>query len=135
MKTWMMLAMIALMALPMAADACPGKGHGGKGSHFKMMDTNNDGTVSAEEHAAHAAERFKKLDANGDGKVTAEEHEKVRAQMHEKYAGMGHGHHKECPADHKNCPLDHKDCPKEHKNCPMDKKSCPIDGEKKGDKK
>lgn len=125
MKTWMMVMMVALLALPMTAGACDGKGHGGQGGYFKMMDSNNDGAVSAEEHAAHAAKHFKKLDANGDGKVTVEEFEKFRVQMREKYAGKGYGYH-----HHKDCPLDHKDCPKAHKDCPVSK-DCPMGGGKK----
>lgn len=45
------------------------------------MDTNHDGKVSREEHAASARRMFQQMDANGDGKVTAAEmdaaHEKV----------------------------------------------------------
>jgi Ca2+-binding EF-hand superfamily protein len=48
---------------------------------MKMMDTNGDGKVSAEEHAAGAGRMFATIDANRDGRVTAAEmgaaHERV----------------------------------------------------------
>ena len=42
-------------------------------TEFKAMDTNGDGKVSREEHAAGARRMFEKMDANRDGKVTAAE--------------------------------------------------------------
>jgi len=42
-------------------------------TEFKAMDTNSDGRVSREEHAAGARSMFEKMDANHDGKVTAAE--------------------------------------------------------------
>ena len=38
-----------------------------------MMDTNHDGVVSADEHAAGAKQMFAKVDADHDGNVTATE--------------------------------------------------------------
>lgn len=40
---------------------------------FATMDSNGDGKISAEEHAAGAGAMFAKVDANHDGSVTAEE--------------------------------------------------------------
>src|SRR5687768_14229033 len=38
-----------------------------------MMDTNNDGIDSADEHAAGAKSKFTAIDTNSDGKMTATE--------------------------------------------------------------
>ena len=40
---------------------------------FAAMDTNKDGKVSADEHAAASKKMFATMDANKDGKVTAAE--------------------------------------------------------------
>jgi Ca2+-binding EF-hand superfamily protein len=42
-------------------------------TEFRMMDTNHDGKVSAEEHGAASKHMFDMMDANRDGKVTAAE--------------------------------------------------------------
>ncbi len=60
--------------------------------HMKMMDTNNDGKLSADEHSAGAQKMFEAMDANRDGQVTAAEmtaaKEKKMAAKQEK-AGKG----------------------------------------------
>jgi len=42
-------------------------------NEMKAMDTNGDGKISAEEHAAGVSRMFTTMDANTDGKVTASE--------------------------------------------------------------
>src|SRR5215471_6725590 len=55
---------------------------------FQEMDTNGDGKISPDEHAAHASRMFARMDANADGKVTAAEmtagHEKAMGKKAEK---------------------------------------------------
>lgn len=63
------LSMFAGLAFAGAALANPGD----YGDKFRKMDANNDGRITAAEHAAAAQEMFRKLDANGDGAVTMEE--------------------------------------------------------------
>ena len=58
---------------------------------FKMMDSNNDGMVSAQEHAAGVQARFNKMDANHDGNVTAAEMDAGHKMMMKDDKGMrGH---------------------------------------------
>lgn len=47
----------------------------------ETMDTNKDGIVSAEEHAAGAKRMFTQMDANRDGNVTAAEMDAAHAAM------------------------------------------------------
>src|SRR5688572_10682899 len=73
MKTRLTLAVIGSMTLSSAAFAGGGK--------MDMMDTNNDGSISASEHAAGAKQMFQKMDADSDGKVTAAEMDSAHQQM------------------------------------------------------
>src|SRR5215207_8998201 len=55
---------------------------GGSGqSEVKMMDTDQDGSISATEHAAGAKKMFDKMDADGDGSVTAKEMDMAHKDM------------------------------------------------------
>ena len=58
------LASVAFAAGPKPAAA---------NAEFRTMDTNKDGKVSADEHAAASKKMFDTMDANRDGKVTAAE--------------------------------------------------------------
>lgn len=103
MKKMILPLLIAAMAMPVAAMACPGgkqmgQGAGKQGSHFAQMDSNGDGAISAEEHAAGAAKHFAAMDSNGDGKVTKDEM-KSRWKEHQKNCPLKEG----CTAG-KGCP-------------------------------
>jgi hypothetical protein len=85
MRTWNLVVM-GLSALVFAPAAALAGGGGKDGAAFidremKMMDTNGDNKLSAEEHATGAREMFAKMDGDKDGKVTATEMETARAQM------------------------------------------------------
>ena len=67
-----MLASLAFGAGPKA---------GKPDAEFAAMDTNKDGKVSAEEHAAAAKKMFDMMDANRDCKVTAAEMNAGLAQL------------------------------------------------------
>jgi Ca2+-binding EF-hand superfamily protein len=61
--------------------------HGG--GEFQMMDTNGDGKVSADEHAAGAKKMFEMMDVNKDGKVTAAEMDEAHERMMAMREGKG----------------------------------------------
>ena len=58
-------------------------------SRFESMDTNGDGKISPDEHAAAATRMFDKMDANKDGKVTAAEMTAAHQQIAGKKAEKG----------------------------------------------
>jgi Ca2+-binding EF-hand superfamily protein len=60
-----------VVGLAFATGAYAGGGSGQ--AEVKMMDTDQDGSISATEHAAGAKKMFDKMDADGDGIVTAQE--------------------------------------------------------------
>jgi len=62
-------AMICSLVFSSAAFA----DHMGGADKFAAMDTNGDGKISAEEHAAAAKRMFDAMDTDHDGKVTAAE--------------------------------------------------------------
>jgi hypothetical protein len=96
--TKLMLGLAAFAGLSLAGGAFAGEGHGhdGKaGGHhkgmvgIKAMDTNDDGKLSADEHAAGAKKMFEAMDANKDGKVTAEEMDAGHEQVAGRRPHMG----------------------------------------------
>jgi Ca2+-binding EF-hand superfamily protein len=89
------IAVVALPALCGFALSPVVRAHGGaehKQAQFEMMDSNGDGKISAEEHAAGAKKMFQMMDADNDSKVTAAEmdaaHEKIAGKP--KSAAKGH---------------------------------------------
>lgn len=79
---------LALGAAGLLGVAIPSVARADQEARFESMDTNGDGKVSPDEHAAAASRMFEKMDANGDGKVTAAEmtaaHQKVTGEKAEK---------------------------------------------------
>ncbi|MEO8503588.1 MAG: EF-hand domain-containing protein [Acidobacteriota bacterium] len=64
-------------------------------AEFQSMDTNGDGKISADEHAAGAKKMFDAMDADHDGKVTAAEMDAA----HAKRMGMKSSHSEMSSAD------------------------------------
>ena len=82
---WKTFGFAAVVGFAMPAMAHPEKGH--EESMFKAMDTNSDGKLSPDEHAAGAKKMFEEMDANKDGKVTADEMTAYRDKMGKPPAG------------------------------------------------
>lgn len=53
-----------------------------------QMDANGDANITAEEHAAAAAERFKKMDLNGDGVASKDEIKEAKKKAKKKAKKM-----------------------------------------------
>ncbi|HEY7638879.1 MAG TPA: hypothetical protein VH814_04060 [Steroidobacteraceae bacterium] len=68
---WSLAGGIALAVTAYAGDDA--MKHGSGQAELKMMDTDHDGSVSADEHAAGAKKMFQMMDQDGDGIVTAQE--------------------------------------------------------------
>jgi Ca2+-binding EF-hand superfamily protein len=64
-------------------------------AEVKMMDTNQDGLVSPDEHASGAKKMFGDMDADRDGKVTAAEMDVA----HKKMEGKLKGHQESAPGN------------------------------------
>ena len=74
----------------------PGMGMGPgmpAGGMMAMMDSNRDGAITAQEHAAHAKAMFDRMDANRDGRITAGEvsagHETMTKEVRIVHRGPG----------------------------------------------
>ena len=73
----------------------PGKGSPGMpaGGMMGMMDSNRDGSITAQEHAAHAKAMFDRMDADHDGKISAVEvsagHEMMTKEVRIVHRGPG----------------------------------------------
>jgi hypothetical protein len=85
-KTLHTCVAVALASVAFGASA----NHGGE-DKFKMMDTNNDGQVSAAEHDAAVAKMFGDMDADKDGFVTSAELDAKHAAMKTADRGEKHG--------------------------------------------
>jgi len=83
----MILLVSLMLAVPAVSMACPGGGK--KGGHFKMMDSDGNGVISADEHAVMAAERFSQMDKDGDGNVSKDEMKAHRKAMKKKWKKDG----------------------------------------------
>jgi hypothetical protein len=67
----------------------PSVARAGGEARFESMDTNDDGKVSPDEHAAAALRMFEKMDTNADGKVTAAEMTAAKQNLTGKKAERG----------------------------------------------
>jgi Ca2+-binding EF-hand superfamily protein len=76
------LTFALLLAWPSpAAHAGPREQVGAASAGIRRLDTNGDGLLSRDEHAAAARKMFDEMDANKDGKVTAEEIDSAHAHV------------------------------------------------------
>ena len=64
---------VALGAVALASLSFAAEPKSGVDAEFAKMDTNKDGRISTDEHAAGAKQMFETMDRNKDGKVTAAE--------------------------------------------------------------
>lgn len=85
-RTWMVTAALSATAA-WAADQTPFAKRAE--AEVKSMDTNGDGKVSPEEHAAGAKRMLETIDANKDGKVTAQEMDAAHERVTGAKAGPG----------------------------------------------
>jgi Ca2+-binding EF-hand superfamily protein len=80
-----LLAACTFLLAPAARADKPSTGSStGEDNMFQMMDTNSDGKVSVDEHAAGAKKMFDAMDTNKDGKVTVAEMDAYHERMGKK---------------------------------------------------
>jgi hypothetical protein len=82
-KTMNGRASLLIAAAVAACLAGPGWGQrpASASNEFAAMDTNGDGKVSRQEHAAGARKMFEVMDADGDGTVTAAEMDAAKPRI------------------------------------------------------
>ncbi len=83
-------------AMPAGGMAAGGMAAGGMrpAGMMSMMDSDGDGAVSAQEHAAHTKMMFDRMDTNHDGKITAAEMSAGQGAGHEMMMGGNAGMHR-----------------------------------------
>ena len=89
MKHTRLAALLSSGLLVLSLSAIAGEKTDDMHDPMKMMDSNGDGMLSAEEHATGAKAMFDKLDADRDGFVTATEMDAAHRGMDRKH-GMEH---------------------------------------------
>lgn len=85
------LAVCVATGLLVATSALTDEEHPKHGSHsammVKMMDANQDGKITGEEHEAGAKKMFERMDANNDGQVSETEMSDHHREMMNKHHG------------------------------------------------
>lgn len=84
-RTHLSMALLATLALGATASAAD------TGDRFQQMDANNDGRISAEEHAKGAAAMFGRMDANKDGQLMGDEMMRMHRAMMDTHGMHGPG--------------------------------------------
>jgi Ca2+-binding EF-hand superfamily protein len=87
--TWALVLALTLTGRVVSAQMAGTAKVSAVGSEMKAMDTNGDGKVSPDEHAAAARRMFETMDANKDGKVTAAEMDAAHELVTGKKAAKG----------------------------------------------
>jgi Ca2+-binding EF-hand superfamily protein len=87
------LAVCVATGLLVATSASADEEHANHGSHsdmmVKMMDANQDGKITSDEHEAGAKKMFERMDANKDGQVSETEMSDHHREMMNKHHGKG----------------------------------------------
>ena len=76
-----LLAIVVAMAVATSVVADERSARPSGEAELALMDTNHDGRLSPDEHAAGARAMFEKMDADHDGKVTAAEMDAAQKAM------------------------------------------------------